>query len=682
MGRKKIVVISALIGGILIGLIMGLIVILGAKSAAEKNEGFKNSDSSSEISSVIDTVVSEVTSEVASEPEIKDNGIRLVISSPTAKTVNTTEPTINFAGTSDPAEPLTVNGAEVVRGEGGIFSFAQNLNIGKNVFTFNHKGYTYNYTVNYRYVVIESYQPSAKQIYSSGSVFSVSVSARKGSTVTASFNGQTIKLLPKAEQLEGVVQTEVFENYSGSFTLPGGNYSDLDLGAVTYTATYNGVTESFKSGTITCKRPDFVVEYDPDATPLGGRYINVGSGKVTEIIDYQAETFDAYSTNDWSSPTNNYLPKGTKDYSAQGYVYYKNEKEYAVLRCGKQVYTSRKDKPGNEKVTVVKEYAEILPDHNEIELLSFENNGSHTVLTVNPMWKAPFYFDMLPQAYANPNKQDYQITNFTCNYIDITFCYATVLTGEIIVPEDNPLFSSAKIIKNQSDHTLRLFLKKQGAFYGWDANYNDAGQLVFEFLNPAKVSVAENSYGVDLTGVKVLIDVGHGGIDCGAPGFDYKNHSEAIENLRLAQKVKAELESIGATVTLTRTADTTSTTDDKITMLKKLKPDFCIAIHHNSSTSSRANGFDSYYSQPFSKKAAELVWMHTQNTGIYKKSGLGWHYYFVARCSFCPVVLTENGYISNQGDYANIINQAQGQKKAVAITKGIAEYFLGINSLK
>ena len=294
------------------------------------------------------------------------------------------------------------------------------------------------------------------------------------------------------------------------------------------------------------------------------------------------------------------------------------------------------------------------------------------------MWKAPFYLDILPQKYTNPSIRDYTISQATYNYIDITFCYATVFEGEVSLPADNPLFKSAKLIKNESDCTLRLELRKQGAFYGWDANYNDAGQLVFEFLNPAKVTAADNSYGVDLTGVEILIDVGHGGKDPGALGVGDSNHTEAIENLALANKLKAELESIGAKVYMTRTSNVTSTNREKIQMLKKIKPDYCIAIHHNSSTSSSANGFDVCYYYPFAANATKYIWQNTYNTGIYKNQKLYLHYYYMARSSYCPVVLSENEIISSSYDYNNIVNDNVRAKKAKALAKGIADYFLSI----
>ena len=343
---------------------------------------------------------------------------------------------------------------------------------------------------------------------------------------------------------------------------------------------------------------------------------------------------------------------------------------------------------------MVRQYIGTLPDHNEIAAAEYVNNGSHTVITFNTLWKAPFYFDILPQSYVNPSVQNYRINAVTYNYIDITFCYATLFSGEITIPEDDPLFKSVQVIENKNadssavrDITLRLFLKKQGGFYGWDSYYNENGQLCFEFLNPKTVTAADNEYGVNLNGAKILIDAGHGGIDCGAPGFDYKNHSEAQQNLKLAFKIKAELEKIGAQVYMTRTDNRTSSTDDKIKMLKQIKPDYCIAVHHDSSVNTNANGFGAYHFNAFSAKAAEDIFYATRNTGtsIYQKRhksfepfNLKWHYYYMCRTTNCPVVLTENGYISNSFDYSNIISDAKNTEKAKAITRGIVNYFNSI----
>ena len=411
---------------------------------------------------------------VVSEEPV-DNGIRLVISSPAKRTQTVTEPDFTFSGTSDPAESLTVNGAEIERGADGIFSHQVTLNLGKNTFNFTHKGETKTYYIIYRYVIIESFSPSDAQTYPSGSTLVVNATARNGSLVTAVFNGQTVELTK--ENTDEEVSGE-FVSYNGVFRLPSDNIQDLKLGKITFNATHDGKSESFSSGEITCQKTDAIVDYDPNATPTGGKYINVGSGYIAEIVEYNAETFDGNVSDaalkngsvDWSKPTNNYLPKGTLDYCSTSYVNYK-EFNYVTLRAGYRVYLERQDKPYDGKKPVVRQYIGSLPDHNEISTAEYTNNGTHTSISFNTLWKAPFYFDILPQSYTNPSIRDYTVSSVTYNYIDITFCYATLFTGEIAIPEDDPLFKSAQVIENKNadgtgvrDYTLRLFLKKQGGF--------------------------------------------------------------------------------------------------------------------------------------------------------------------------------------------------------------------------
>lgn len=418
---------------------------------------------------------------------------------------------------------------------------------------------------------------------------------------------------------------------------------------------------------------------------LGGNYLNVGEGYVAEVILYGAETFKGTTKDDYSLPTNNYLPEGTVDY-CYSKVITNGNLSYVVLRSGQRVYLQKKNTPMAAKVQVVKQFDATLPDHNELNVVSFENTGRHTVLTLDCLWKAPFYFDMAPQSYTNPSQsssRDFSVTSCTAKYIDITFCYATSFAGTVQIPANNPVFKSAELIRNEHDCTLRLYLKKTGAFYGWDACYNDQGQLCFQFLNPAKVTKADNECGADLTGVKIMIDVGHGGHDCGAVAKDSggKQWEEADLNLSLAKALKEKLEAAGATVILNREGDTTLAVDTRLTMLRAEAPDFCIAIHQNSyADSSKVNGFMSYYYTPYSQLAASKICQTTKSSGVYKSSGLGWHVYFTARQTTCPIVLTENGYMSSPYDLGNMTSTEGVNAKAAALAKGIGDYFLAIQS--
>ena len=659
--KKTLIIILCVLLAVIAGISAVFIIIKVAKKSATPSL-------SSQIS-----VISEESSAIPVDtpPPLPEPAV-LNFSSPKNEKFTTTEDKITFSGNFTQNTVILVGNEEILTDNDGNFTVTKELNYGNNTFTFKAGDSGKTFIINRRFVVISSFSPTANQTYSAGAKFPVTVFARQGSNVTATFNGVTVSLTPS-----GNAHNE-FIDYSGSFSLPTGHFRDLNLGTVTFKGTYESFSETFTSGKIVCKKEDTVLESDPNATPKGGKYTDVGSGIITEIVAFQAETFDAGTNKDVSKPYNNYLPKGTVDYGSANSVAVKRDGytyNLTTLRCGRSVYNTYPDKPTKNITTVIKQYLGTLPDHNEITFNSLDIIDSHTVLNLGVNWKAPFYFELLPQHYNG----DLTVSNISYNYVDITFCYATVFNGEVTIPQDNPVFSGAKVIKNANDITLRLYLKKAGRFYGWDSYYDENGNLCFEFLNPKTVTqTQDNIYGVDLSGVKILIDVGHGGSDCGALGADGAALSEANRNLNLALKVKDQLVSIGADVYLTRSSDVTSTFNDKMSMLKRLKPDYCIAIHHDSNNSKSLNGFGSYYHHPFSKKAAEFVLNHSFNTGIYKKSTFKFHKYFVLRSSVCPVVLTENGYMSNSFDYTNIKNEQINDRKAEAIVKSIAEYFVYI----
>ena len=596
----------------------------------------------------------------------------LVITTPAEDTVISLENRFTFTGTADSRGDLQINGQKVAVAADGSFSHTVDLVSGANAVAVTYQGQTKTYNITHQYTV-QTYAPAGDVVYGCGATVKISVAARAGSRVEVTLDGKTVEMEEAVDQL-GAGLAEGFVLYTGSYQLPNTNSEDLNLGKITYTVTCDGITETYQSGTITASKRNEVLTSDPSVTPEGGIYVDVGSGYIVEIVANSAEAFLS-TTGDKSIPSVNYLPKGTVDY---GSVVDINANGTLVqLRCGRQVYLKqiKNYPPAGGKSDVVDCYRGTLPDHNELSVAKLQQNSDYTVLVLDTMWKAPFLLDLLPQDYTNERDYDYSISQFTAEYVEITFCYTTVFEGTVEIPSDNPLFSHAELTMNESDCTLRLYLKKAGTFCGWDAYYNDAGQLCFRFINPKKAQKTEaNPYGADLTGIRILIDVGHGGDDGGAVAG--RDVDEATLNLQLANKLKAELESMGATVIMNRTTDKNISVQERIAFLKEQAPDLCIAIHQNSSEAASANGgWVAYYTQ-FSLNAAKIIYAETQSAGIYQKTQLVWNKYFLARESVCPLVLMENGFMSNDSDYAGMVDETVQQEKAEAMARGIAKYFL------
>ena len=312
----------------------------------------------------------------------------------------TIEEKTSFSGTSDPNADVLVNGMPIARNEDGSFLCEVSLTVGKNEIVFSHKGQTETFTVERRYVV-EYYTPADARDYNSGATVRFAVSARRGSTVTVQLNGQTVSLKETANQ-QGSGTAEGFLLFTGEYKLPGTNTSDIELGTAQFTAVCDGITETYTSGMLRCLKSTEILASDPNVTPQTGGYINVGSGYIVEVIAYTAETFDGKTKDDYSHPTNNYLPTGTVDYCPTSIVE-NGRLKYVVLRSGQRVYLQKRDTITGKYLTVVDRYTGKLPDHNEIGVSSMTDTGKHLVLTLDTLWKAPFYFDLEPQNYYYPN---------------------------------------------------------------------------------------------------------------------------------------------------------------------------------------------------------------------------------------------------------------------------------------
>lgn len=511
--------------------------------------------------------------------------------------------------------------------------------------------------------VINAYSPYEKQTLAAGSSFTAIISARPDSTaVTASFNGQTINLemQPYAANADG--SAPEFVNFAGTFTLPTGNDSDLNLGKVTFFAKWNGYSQKYSSPNIICLRDTALDRI-----------------MVVEVVADTAETFSGNTTNDHSDPRYSYLPKGTVDYKVGSVIYDSSSgNSYYKLRCGRRVYIDKKNPPDTQRSAVTVAYEGSVPDTNEVSFVSTEISGNHTYFTFNTAWKAPFALDIAPQSYNNPSTRDFTIQNATYSYVDIKFYYTAAIGGEVNIPADNPLFSSAQIVQADGGCILRLNLKRTGGFYGWDCYYNESGQLTFKFLNPKTIQLSDNEYAANLSGVTILIDVGHGGRDKGASGLWGDTMPEAERNLNLAYKLKSELEKIGASVVMTRYDDTAVTADGRCAALRKTAPDLCVSIHHDSAERQSANGCGIFCFNAFSDAATKYVYSHIANSGIYANTYKTWHYFYLAKTPTCPVVLIENGFISSPQDFAGISDDYTNTLKAKTIVAGVADYFKSI----
>lgn len=643
--------------------------------AASSKPQVSSQTQSEETSSEAESSEENSSSDTASEEEeivIPE----LAVTSPSAADVTVNSPSFVIRGSSDPAEPVFLGETELERDENGYFSYSVTLSEGANWFEIKHKEKTEKFVIRYKKIIVKEVSPSSALTVESQRDFAVLVTALAESTVTATWNGRTITLVAADSDS---TSTSAYETYVGGFTAPLNTAATKSYGAVSFKVVSPSGTVTKSSGNIKVKT------FDPDkydggnGYPKESTYLNVGTTYVAEVTARQGETFNANDSTDLSRPTNNYLPKGTVDYCSpftKTFTVSGQKVELVTMRYGKQAYKTTPK--GRSEVKV---YEGSLPATNTVSFANLQGVGNQTVMTFDVDWKAPFVFDLAPQSYTSTSasNRDYTLKNGTTfNVVNITFCYAEGLDTSLLSLAGNPLFESFTVTKREHDAVLSLKLKKTGGFYGWSAEYNEEGQLQFSFLNPSTLTVADNEFGYRLDGITVAVDAGHGGKDNGATGFEPQWH-EAQLNLFMAEELKAQLEALGATVIMIRSDAENVDTNVRTDAIRDAKPDFCISVHRNSYYKTAISGFESYHFNAYTASAAKAIYDATMAEGVYKwtaNSRVKWHMFFLSRVSDCPVVLTENGYISNSYDYNNMKDPETNKKLCSAMIKGMIDYFL------
>lgn len=506
-----------------------------------------------------------------------------------------------------------------------------------------------------QYELIESFAPFEDCTFESGSIAVVSVSSPYDDiSASAIFNGQTISLTKQYINGDEQTQENSLIHYIGSFTMPNTEKEEV-IGQIKFVCKKGNTEEIYYSGMVT------VLPSQQD-TASGNSKENVGQSYIAEVLHLPSETFNSDTLDDASRPVNSYLPKGTVDYcSSTPIVNTAIGKSYRLLRYGKRVYDGDN----------IRIYKGTLPKNNTMSVEKTETEGKYTVLSLFSDWKAPFTLELKEQSYYNTSSNDWRVSEAQFTYVEIRFMYCNEFLGEVTFDRSNPLFTHSEKTVEDNCTVLRLYLKNKGCFYGFKAEYDEFDSLVFKFLQPTRLYSGQNEYGYSLLDKVIVVDAGHGGNEPGALGKD--GTRESVMNLAFSNLLKKELESLGATVIMTRTDDTYKTSAERISTVLNAEPDFLISVHRNAG---KSNGYSSYYFNAFSASASKYIHDSVFSTGAYKNSvGSKWHFFFLNRTGICPAVLTENGFMSDSYDLNNMKDANHQMICVKATVKGIINYF-------
>ena len=188
-----------------------------------------------------------------------------------------------------------------------------------------------------------------------------------------------------------------------------------------------------------------------------------------------------------------------------------------------------------------------------------------------------------------------------------------------------------------------------------------------------------------LLGKVIYLDPGHGGIDSGTT---YKKIYEKDINLVLCKKLKKLLESIGATVYLTRDTDKDlalhnaknrkrSDLISRAYLINKTKPDMYISIHVNYLSNTKYKGLQIFYNNKNKQNeliATSLTKYIKEKTWNVREPKLNNTYYMYKNITE-PGVLIEVGFMSNPDDRYRLTHEEYQDKIISNITYSIEKYF-------
>lgn len=467
----------------------------------------------------------------------ESNGRDLIISIPYNNSYIDGEGTF-LIGTSDPAEPLYLDGRKIGRTKSGYFSVYLPLSNGKNTFTFSHKGMDTLYTINrgtpptstvIKYATLDSYKIAAvtpsMSWFGTTTSLSVSVTAPSGSKVTAEIGGKTFTLSPTI--YPPAESTYMKEVYTGTVTLTAPASGIESIGRIKFKATRGSESATAESAELRIGAP--------------------GASIPVEILTKDTEM--KIQTNSWyyddyspQSPgmTDNAVSLSSGWYKLRcgGYIAAENIKEIGGDPIGWASVTNAKIESG-ASATYIKFDSDV-----NVPINCYVENGEFVLTLYNMDTK-------------NAPKLEYV---------------------------KNPIFASIRQENSARPYAYKYFLKLYDIenFYGFDYYYED-GKIIVELKNPTTLPDSDRP----LEGKTIVLDAGHGGRNPGALGplgAAEGAMNESDFNLEIVMATVPKLEALGANVVLTRSRETEIDVPvpDRVQQLIDLSPDLCISIHQNS----------------------------------------------------------------------------------------------------
>ncbi len=597
----------------------------------------------------------------------------------------TTAERIFFIGTAPPAGEVFMNGKAIARSRVGHFAPSFPLKLGDNLFTLRYQNQQVQIKVKRfstapappatrfptqgdRNAVAspiglafgkDSLTPTVDIARLPGELICFSAIAPTNATVSAQVANQTIPLLPQSEQVQLPANSAALTGqnqpssqsaagqYQGCATI---SFAPADLGQPKFQLTLNGKT----------------------TTQVGPGKISVLSPTQLEVAEVTADSGVARTgpSTDYSRLTP--LPKGTRA-TVTG-----REGEWLRLDYGGWI---------NSKETRILKGA--VPPRSLIRSIRARQVPGATEVV--------FPLQVPVPVSVQQGERTLTLT-----------LYNTTAQTDVIRLDDDPAISRLdwqQIAPGQVQYTFNLKTQQQ---WGYKLRY-DGTSLVLTLRHPPGVRgqgsgsreqtidssllygnniirgrIIPSSFPVKsqiatlpLTGIKILLDPGHGGSELGSRGPT--GYPEKDINLVISKLVQEQLIARGATVYMTRDVDKEVSLPDRVAMIDKLEPAIAVSLHYNAlpdgGDAMNTQGLATFWYHSQAHSLAVFLHNYLVNKLGRPEYGVYWNNLALTRPAAAPSVLLELGFMINPTEFEWIVNAQEQRKLAAAIADGITEWF-------
>jgi len=259
--------------------------------------------------------------------------------------------------------------------------------------------------------------------------------------------------------------------------------------------------------------------------------------------------------------------------------------------------------------------------------------------------------------------------------------YNTPLKLDIIRLDDDQVISRLEwqqISPLQVQYTFNL---KSAQQWGYKLRYEGTTLVLSLKHPPANTSMMPNSQAKPLSGIKILIDPGHGGPEDGGAVSPVGIREKTVA-LTVSKLVQQELVNRGANVVMTRVEDVDLDLPPRLEMIQKEEPAIAISIHYNALPDNgdaiKTKGVGAFWFHPQAHSLA--IFLHNYLVAKLNRPSYGvfWNNLAMTRPTVTPSVLMELGFMINPEEFEWIVNPTEQKKLAEAIAQGVTEWFASV----